>query len=266
MRRLTAFPGDECGGPRSSGFDLCPGGSLGVRLRGSQSCLGSSEEARLLSTTEKLTSALGLGGRDAGLGGGAMQQHAGGELKELPAPQCGVSRALVRNELEPCSEGGAQRAADLHRHALQCEDLLAKRGCENAALSHLRPQVAGSDPQAARARSQISVSTWELHYGAVRAWQSTPAESASSVYGARSRHGVRLSKQSARSCRRHRRTGERKALQCFQLRWRTQSSDTDLVFCVHERNFYSAKVEVLSTFHVAASSGHLLQALSKPNH
>ena len=128
---------DERGGPRSAGFDFCAGSSQGVSLRGSQSCLSSSEEARPLSATEKLTWALELGGWDAGLSGGAMQQHAGGEVKELPASQCGFSGGLVRNELEPGSEGGAQRAADLHRHALQRQDPFAKRGCEIYGIKRL---------------------------------------------------------------------------------------------------------------------------------
>ena len=55
MRRLKAPRVDERGGPGSSGFDFCVGG-------------------RPLSATEKLTSALELGGRDASL---AMQKHAG---------------------------------------------------------------------------------------------------------------------------------------------------------------------------------------------
>ena len=66
-----------------------------------------------------------------------MQQHAGGEVKELPALQCGFSGALARNELEPGSKGSAQRAADLHRQALQCQDPFAKRGCEIYGIKRL---------------------------------------------------------------------------------------------------------------------------------
>ena len=54
-----------------------------------------------------------------------MQQHSGGEVKELPATQCRVGGAGIRDKLEPCAECSEQGAAHLHRHALQCEDASA---------------------------------------------------------------------------------------------------------------------------------------------
>ena len=99
---------DECGGPRNSAFDFCVAGTRGVRLKGSHSCLESSEEVFFL------IAALVLRGMDASVSwDAAQQQNRRRGIRKLPAPHNVVSDAFVRDKLEPCSEGGAQRAGDL---------------------------------------------------------------------------------------------------------------------------------------------------------
>ena len=68
-----------------------------------------------------------------------MEQHAGGQVEELPASEFAGRRGSVSDKLKTCSVGRAQRAADLGRDTLERQDAPAQGGLEVDVIQTFKP-------------------------------------------------------------------------------------------------------------------------------
>lgn len=93
-----------------------------LSARRSGSCGGSfTQEFIPTSRPEQLDTAVELGWWNAGLAGGAIQEHAGCKNKQLPAAHFVVGAGRVHYEPQACAHGGSQSAPGAGRRGLQRE-------------------------------------------------------------------------------------------------------------------------------------------------